>query len=295
MVLYSNLGGVGPDTPTGASAGKEGIRYVNVGTYSLEDGELNYLDLVLTAIGGDYTPYDANLNGLNGQFAQINLACGTEVRLRVTFMSSCATAPSCKLCASGDSGCYAAGCSCFQNTVYNEADCQGVGLETSKDDYGCANMGASVVLPGNALITMTIYDLDKGLNGAQTEYLVVPGEVYYKTPLQAASGNVVDSAINVGLMDAEGFMVRTFTGTAQGSDIPTDRTQLTDTQASKGLDLYLRSTYGHADLTFGVFETISSEESDSECTGGSLLFSGNAVLCAPPPPAPPVPPPSPPP
>ena len=51
----------------------EAIRFVNVGTYSLEDGVPRYLDLVVTALN-DYTPYDPSLNGLSGLFAQINLA-----------------------------------------------------------------------------------------------------------------------------------------------------------------------------------------------------------------------------
>ena len=89
-VLYSNLGGQGPDTPTGVFAGSKAIRYVNVGTYYEEDGVARYLDLEVTALDA-YTPYDVSLNGLSGQFARINLACNNAVQLRVTTVASCAT------------------------------------------------------------------------------------------------------------------------------------------------------------------------------------------------------------
>ena len=62
-ILYSNLGGQGPDTPTGASAGSEAIRYVNIGGYYLPDGSARFLDLVLSSLDS-YTPYNSSLNGL---------------------------------------------------------------------------------------------------------------------------------------------------------------------------------------------------------------------------------------
>ena len=82
-ILYSNLGGMGPDTPDGASTGVQGIRFVNVGTFTLPSGAQQYFDLLVTN-RSEYTPYDSSLNQLQGHFAQINLACNNQVDLRVT-------------------------------------------------------------------------------------------------------------------------------------------------------------------------------------------------------------------
>ena len=86
--------------PVGEFAGRQGIRYVNVGTvYTLVGGNpipIN-LDLVVTN-QSTYRPYDASLNFLNGKFANINLACNTDVLLRVTITRSCSSGSSCVLC-----------------------------------------------------------------------------------------------------------------------------------------------------------------------------------------------------
>ena len=88
--------------PSGALAGLEGIRYSNVGTFFV-GGSQYFFDLVLTNQTA-YVPHDASMNGLRGKFAQVNLACNQAVNLRVTTVMSCATAPSCSLCAPGDEG-----------------------------------------------------------------------------------------------------------------------------------------------------------------------------------------------
>ena len=95
-IAYSNLGGAGPLMPLGASAGRHGIRYVNVGAVYTPGGAIN-LDLVLANLTS-YQPYDPSLNLLNGQFAAVNLACNTAVDLRVTIQFSCSSGSSCKLC-----------------------------------------------------------------------------------------------------------------------------------------------------------------------------------------------------
>ena len=81
-LAHSNLGGMGPDTWAPAS-----IRYVNVGAASVPlpgGGAFTFrFDLEVTALSA-YVPYNASLNGLNGRFAQINLAANEEVELRAT-------------------------------------------------------------------------------------------------------------------------------------------------------------------------------------------------------------------
>ena len=60
-------------------------------------GEEAYFDLAVTA-RGSYTAYDVGLNGLNGRFAQINVAANTDVDLRVRVYPSCCTTGNCRLC-----------------------------------------------------------------------------------------------------------------------------------------------------------------------------------------------------
>ena len=128
-ILYRNLGGHGPDTPAGASAGSQGIRYVNVGRFYDLNARLWYFDLLLTN-RSQYIPYNASLNTLQGPFAQVNLACNQAVDLRVTTILSCATAPSCAICDASPSigqrdSCYADGCSCLGSTVNTASACEG--------------------------------------------------------------------------------------------------------------------------------------------------------------------------
>ena len=66
QVAHSNLGGLGPHTPTGASAGAQGIRYVNVGSIPNPSGSELYLDLLLTN-QTSYMPYSAAENVLRSR------------------------------------------------------------------------------------------------------------------------------------------------------------------------------------------------------------------------------------
>ena len=85
-MLYSNLGGQGPDFNAPRS-----IRFVNVASLVDIVGVATHLDLEVTNRTA-YTPYDPNLNSLGGQggrFAQINLACDHEVGLLGTLCRMC--------------------------------------------------------------------------------------------------------------------------------------------------------------------------------------------------------------
>ena len=140
-ILFSNLGGAGPDTPVGAFAGRESIRYVNVGSASMPDGTPFNLDLELTAESA-YTPHDASLNVLNGKFAQVNLACNEQVDLKTTIVFSCSTGPSCLAkCAplpdAQRADCYASGCACFGTTVTREEDCTSDSRDAAIAGYDC--------------------------------------------------------------------------------------------------------------------------------------------------------------
>ena len=111
-LLYSNLGGQGPDTWAPAS-----IRFVNVATVTHAVMGSVRVDLVVTSQSAAYTPFNSSLNTLNGQFAQINLACNHAVDLRVEMVLSCARARSCVGCSDASLteqqriGCFASGCS----------------------------------------------------------------------------------------------------------------------------------------------------------------------------------------
>ena len=174
-ILYSTLGGRGPDVPLGVSAGFTGIRYVNVGTAYDEAGAAVNLDLLLTN-QSSYEPFDPALNTLqsgsgvaSGGFARINLACNHEVRLRVTITQSCSTGQSCKSCdelygmvPALRGQCYASGCACFGRTVKAPEQCTGAAKEAAREAYGCAELEKTVVLPRDAMVAMTVYDFDTG-------------------------------------------------------------------------------------------------------------------------------------
>ena len=89
QLVWSNLGGLGPDTGKPRS-----IRYVNVAKVYTPDGEPLYLDLDLVNTT-TYVAADANLNGMNGRFARISFAANHESSLRVYVRPSCAFADSC--------------------------------------------------------------------------------------------------------------------------------------------------------------------------------------------------------
>ena len=157
-LLHSNLGGQGPDTlapPT--------IRFINVATLYDAGGNAVNIDLELSNRSA-YTPYNASLNGLNGGMAQVNLACDETVDLRVTTLRSCSSAPSCVACdgaelsTSQTIACYAAGCSCYGTYVEAKTECTGAQAAAKRASYGCAGMNESVVLPREALVSLTVYD-----------------------------------------------------------------------------------------------------------------------------------------
>ena len=119
-----------------------GIRYVNVGTVYDASGVASNLDLVVTNETA-YTAHNASLNVLNGRFAQINLACNTDVRLRVTISRSCSVGSSCVLCddmalgTAARESCYAAGCACFGRRATNVSECTGASKAAARMAYGC--------------------------------------------------------------------------------------------------------------------------------------------------------------
>merc|ERR1719215_2432194 len=69
-VVYSNLGGSGPDLNS-----PEGIKYTNVAEYNGRS-----IDLTINAIG-DYNSFKASKNGKNGKYATINMNRAAEVTL----------------------------------------------------------------------------------------------------------------------------------------------------------------------------------------------------------------------
>lgn len=195
-LLHSNLGGQGPDLSAPPS-----IRYVNAGSASSADGGIMHFDVELMSTSS-YTPYDATVNGLvNGAFAQVNLACGYSVGLRAYSRPSCATAPSCRAC-DGLSiapriACFAAGCACFHTTVYLEADCTPADIATHRSQYSCSRMDDTAVLPAEALLSVTVFDLDTSPDGSYTERVSVTNYEYYKTPLRPSSGAEITSSVYV--------------------------------------------------------------------------------------------------
>jgi hypothetical protein len=66
-VVYSNLGGQGPDMNS-----PEGVKYTQVASYNGRP-----IDLTINAVG-DYTPFKASQNGKNGKYAMINMARSSE-------------------------------------------------------------------------------------------------------------------------------------------------------------------------------------------------------------------------
>ena len=283
-LVWSNLGGQGPDTGAPPS-----MRFVNVAEVSHPAVGTIRIDLVLSNRSA-YSPYDASLNTLNGKFAQVNLACNTAVDLRVSIVMSCASTRSCVACTepslseSARIGCYAAGCACYGETVFTKYACSGERAAALRAAYGCDQMETPIVLPSAALVSMTVYDFDTGVDGTYVEQLIVSEYEYFKTPLRPSSGESVSSTIYVNEAD------HIFTSTARGSssDNPTDPQSLTAEQASRGIQFFFLSRDGYVDATFVV-------SGADGCTGRSLLFAGDSSLCAPPPPQPPALPPLPPP
>ena len=128
-----------------------------------------------------YEPYDSAVNGFfNNQFAKVNLACDQSVTLRATLLHSCSTAPSCRRCfETGLEGeerirCFASGCDCYGQTVENEYDCTSVRVPLNKANYNCDEMMDVLVLPEEAMASMTVYDLDTDVVGETIEQVSSP-------------------------------------------------------------------------------------------------------------------------
>ena len=279
------------------------MRFVNVAQVTAEDGSTFHFDLELTTTS-DYTPFNSSLNTFKGCLAQINLDCDQSVDLRVTMVRSCATEISCAACSrlyprfvdgyvSADMAyqrgqCFARGCSCYGKTVYGAKECDEEAMEQYRQEYSCESERELVILPSDAMVSMTVYDFDTGQNGTYLEQLTVPRYEYYTKPLRPASGRDVQSSV---FANADAHM---FTGTARGNveDAPTSPTELSDAQAERGVQFFFRPEFGFVDATFTVKST-----GGGQCSGSNLLFAGDSALCAPPPPLPPsspVPPGSPP-
>ena len=179
--------------------------------------------------------------------------------------------------------CYANGCSCYGTYVEREKDCVGHTEEEARAAYSCTRMDETLVLPREALVTMSVYDFDTDQSEDVIEQLTVPEYSYFKTPLRPASGEEVESTVFVN------EALRQFTGTKPGNpdDNPTDPQSLTPEQASRAVQFFFHPQDGSVDVTFTV-----SYSGTGTCTGRNLLFAGDSALCAPPPPQPPQLPPS---
>jgi hypothetical protein len=136
-----------------------GMRFVNVGSTTSPSGTVIRFDLVVTN-RSVYAPSDPTLNGLNGRFAQVNVAANSDVDLRVRVYPSCCMAANCQQCnqalsVSERDECFAQGCCCYGHTIYNPTECWGPAREAKRLAYGCAQMNESFVLPSGAEIGMT--------------------------------------------------------------------------------------------------------------------------------------------
>ena len=170
-MAYSNLGDMGPD-----AWAPPVIRYVNVGYVSL--GMMGTLRFDLEVSNrSSYLPFNSSLNRIHGRFAQINLASGTHVDLRVSVFLSCCTAGNCGSCddlaGAERSSCYASGCCCFSTTCYTEGCCDASAHDSHRANYSCAQMSTPLVLPGTALVGMSVFDFDGGVSGEYVESLTL--------------------------------------------------------------------------------------------------------------------------
>ena len=278
-LAWSNLGGQGPEVTRPQS-----IRYVNVGSTIVPDGTKYYFDLVVT-VRSAYTPGDASQNGLNGQFAQINVAANTQADLRVQTFPSCCSKEQCRACdrlnGPAREACYAQGCCCYAATCYSSGCCSGFQRDILKPQYGCAQMNAPLQLTNEGLLGMTVYDLDRGAPSIggfpYTESFTTTNFVYFKTPLRPSSNNAVPQTVAVNYPASNTV---TFSATASDAPNPSDPTVLSDAQAERGVQLFYRPSVGYVDGTFAVTGPTG--------TSRNLLFAGDSALCNPPPPAPPL-------
>ena len=108
-------------------------------------------------------------------------------------------------------------------------------------------MDQPVVLPSQAMVTMTVFDFTSGVGGEHTEQLSVPLFEYFRTPLRPSSGNDITSTVYFN------EVTKTFTSTEAGaSNDPTDPKSLTDEQARRGVQLFFRPQYGYIEATYTV-------------------------------------------
>ena len=106
--------------------------------------------------------------------------------------------------------------------------------DSYRANYSCAQMSTPLVLPGTALVGMSVFDFDGGVSGEYVESLTLGSYEYYKTPLRSAStGSVGASTVSVDA--SSGTFTSTETGTS--SDNPSDPTNLTDTQARRAAQI----------------------------------------------------------
>ena len=285
-LVHSNLGGLGPDISSPPT-----IRYSNVGKVFLPNGDVFRLDIDVSNLTA-YTPEDPSLNGLDSSFGRVNFGPNTATRVRITVRRSCAALDSCKACdAYTDvvqrSACYATGCSCFSTTVTNETACSGAAKEANRAAYRCESMDSVVVLPGDALVAFTVFDLDVGESGNCVEKITLFDTDYSKTPLRPASNNAVVSTLLVDPTTGE------YRGTVIGNatDNPTNPLALTDSQASKAVQFFFSPDDGYLEFEAKVDCT----DPTTAPTGRNIIFAGDTQLCLSPPPSPPMSPPSPPP
>ena len=222
-----------------------------------------------------------------------------RVTLRVAIVRSCNDAatgqPSCKVCQlSGTTAqrdiCYASGCYCFGALVFAQAECVGAPYETRRRAYNCTQRDQAIILGEEALVSLAVFDLDKGSDGSGgqlIEQVAVYDHKYFKTPLRAANDDPVSSTL---LVDQAR---QVFTATVDGTptDDPSDPQALTDEQAARGVQFFFTPTSGYIEGVLSVLRT-----GTGACTSGrNFLLAGDSALCAPPPPSPALPPLTPPP
>eukprot|EP00966_Prymnesium_polylepis_P310730 7179131-Prymnesium_polylepis.2 len=172
------------------------------------------------------------------------------------------------------------GCCCFGHVCQGESCCTGTDRDSYRDAYSCTGMFDDLPLPGQSLVGLSVYDLDAGLDGSYIESFRLL-EWRYKAPLRPASGNEPNQALSYNSeTDTYSSYLR---GTMQNN--PTDPRNLTDVQASIGIQYFITPSDGWVEGDFGVVYLGAGTG-----TGRNIMLAGDSALCTPPPPSPPVPP-----
>jgi hypothetical protein len=240
---------------------------------------LVYFDLVVHATTV-YTPFDNRLNGLNGRFAQVNVAVDTEVGLRVSTMPSCCTTTNCARCELGSltsaerTACFARGCCCFGVTVTDEIECRDQAREEKRLRYECLQMDTSITLPQSALISMSIFDFDSGPSDSFTESISFSRYAYVSAPLRPTSGNDVNS-----LVDIQYGPPLVLTSREGDAPNPSDPQSLSDDQAARGVQVFFRPTLGYVEANFRCHSRRGAASIGAGSTDCNLLFAGDSALC----------------